>query len=326
MLASDVVEMVCAAHLSSYVEGQFQERGGLMVVGDPGVLKSTFIGLLDTQYHDALMLSDVNVQTLIKFRGALASGQIKTLVLPELAKVYERMDATAQNVEGTLRALVGEGFQAASFEDARIARTRARCTVIGAMTPRTQASRFDRWEESGFNRRFLWSLVYLDDPHVLDRAVVEWQRIDFGITHVPRPPVGGTIPNLTTREERRRLQMLVKYQPGGSHALQLQLLTRMLSVLRWWYEQTGDTRDPAETLYRWGRSLGKEGAGIEMPEPGKANSRQERERVSSSAGAVLARSRWGKKKPRKRKGPVKKGTRKQRSRKAPSKRKRKPSK
>lgn len=303
MLASDLVEVLCAAHLASLVEGPFNERGGIMVVGPPGVLKSTFVSTLDHHYQDAIMMSDVNVKSLVRMRDAIASGKVNTLVLPELAKVYERADVTSMNVEGTLRALTAEGFSAASFEDSRVNRLQARAVVIAALTPSLVETHFSAWEESGFNRRFLWCLIRLSDPTALERAAVNWKRIDFRIRHVPLAPLGSKIPNLTEHAERKRLAVLVKYQPGGDHAIQIQLMVRILAVLRWWYNETGDRRDPMQTVEAFAVSLGRAGAELELEEPSKPNLKAEQKRVAHSAASTLAHRRWNKrKKPIRRKG------------------------
>ncbi len=306
MQASDLVEVLCAAHLSYHVQGPFRERGGIMIVGPPGVLKTTFVSVLDRQYQDALMVSDINVKTLIRMRDAIAAGKVNTLVLPELAKLYERQEVTSSNVEGTLRAMVAEGFASASFEDHRINRLKAHALVIGALTPSTQTKYFSSWEETGFNRRFLWSLIRLKDASVVERAAINWTRLNFRLSHVPLPPLeDGGIPNLTSVRERQRIAVLVKHQPGGDHAIQIQLLTRVLAVLRWWYEQSGDIRDPMDTVERFGESLGKDGAAIDVGRPPSADTLRERELLSHSAGRTLAQRRWRQEKKRKR-TPVKK--------------------
>jgi hypothetical protein len=269
LLATDLVEILCAAHLGSLVESPFQERGGIMLVGPPGVLKTTFVNALDRTYQDAVMMSDINVKQIIRMRDAIASGRINTLVLPELAKVYERVESTATNVEGTLRALAGEGFIAASFEDSRVNRLTARAMVFGALTPSTVTKRFEGWEESGFNRRFLWCLIRLEDPLALERAAIQWKRIEFRTRHLPLAPLGSTIPNTTTQKERQRLAAIVKYQPGGEHTLQIQVLTRTLAVLRWWYKEIDDPRDAMETMESFADSLGKSGVALELPDPDK---------------------------------------------------------
>jgi len=293
MRASDLVEILCAAHLGNMVEGPFQERGGIMVVGPPGVLKTTFVSVLDQQYQDAIMLSDINVKSLIQLRDAIASGKINTLVLPELGKLYERADVTAKNVEGTIRALAAEGFAAASFEDSRINRLTARSMIIAAMTPAIVTAHFTGWEESGFNRRFLWALLKLADPNALERAAVAWQRINFRMAHVPLPPLNGSIPNKTTLRERQLLLNMVKYQPGGDHAIQVQLLTRILAVLRWWYAESGSVRNAMDTVTAFAPALGKTGVALRLPNsPDSVDEALEQQVAMSNAASQLARKRW----------------------------------
>lgn len=296
MRISELIEVVCATHLASFVESPFSERGGLIIVGAPATLKSTAAFVLEKSYSDAVTLSDINAQGLIALRDAIAAGSIRTLVLPEIAKLYERHPQTASNVEGTIRALAGEGFAAASFEDQRINSIKARATVIGALTPAMQRKQFKGWEESGFNRRFLWSLLRLKDAHALEQAVIDWKLIEFNITDVPRMPLtGGQIPNLTTADDRRQIHRWCKYQPGGNHALQIQLLSKILAVLRWWYREKGDRRDAMTTVGAFAVSLGRDGAMLDF-EAGPTR-RTARRRVSTHvAGQTLAKRRWGKKK------------------------------
>lgn len=252
------VECLCAAHLSSYVESPFTDRGGIMVVGPPGVLKTTLVTVLDRQYHDVLVMSDLNMTKLTAIREQIGAGNIRTLVMPELAKLYARHVHTAANVEGVLAALAAEGFRSASFEDERANRYTARATIIAALVPSFLMRQFSRWEESGFSRRFIWSFVKLSDPYVLTRAYEQWTRINFAVGALPRPPVSGdSIPNLLTDAERRELVHLVKHQYGaGSHEIQLQLLARMVNVLRWHYMETKSTRDAMETVTIFARTLG----------------------------------------------------------------------
>lgn len=258
---SALVEVMCAVHLSSYVESPFDDRGGLMIVGPPSVLKSTMLGFLDHNYHDAISVSDINARSLSDLRDAIASKIVRTLVIPEYAKLHARHPYTAMNVEGVLQALVSEGFTAPSFEDSRINRLRARVTLLSAMVPKFQVDHFRHWEESGFNRRFLWSLVRLKDPEILERAVEEWKRVDFKINHVPMTPMTERIPNATTKAERAELRRLCKYQPGGSHSIQAALLSKVLAVLKWWYPMLGRSeRQAMQAVRSFSQTLGKEGA------------------------------------------------------------------
>lgn len=301
MLASDLIEVLCAAHLSFHVDSPFEERGGIMIVGPPGALKTTFLGVLDQQYHDAVAMSDINARGLVDLRDQISNGAIRTLILSELAKVYERQESTAQNVEGTLRAMTAEGFQAASFEDQRISRLRARAMVIAGMTSATREKRFKAWEDSGFNRRFLWCLIRLADPEILVRAVVNWKLLKFQFDHVPRPPLTGKIPYQVSRLESSVLRGWVKYQPGGSSALHVQIIAKILCVLRWWYKETSPERDAMATLCRFAESLGRHGAEVEISEeePSKAELSRVRRKAHrtqvSEAARRLALSRRRKK-------------------------------
>jgi len=265
------LEVVCAVHLASYVRGAFPERGGLMVAGPPGVLKSALLDVLDKTYPDALKLSDVNMPTLIALRDQLSTDTIRTLLIPDLAKLYERDPRTASNLEGTLRALVAEGYTAAAFEDSRVSRFTARACVVAALTPKLWSDKFAAWEDSGFSRRFLWALVRLKDPRVLDRAVERWRPLALRLgRHVALPALDRGIPNLVSPRSRRTLKALLKYQPGGMHATQFALLAKVLAVLTWHYRQTRRRGQPAEraldTLRVFAPCLGKEGAQLVVRE------------------------------------------------------------
>lgn len=269
-----ILECVCAAHLSAYVDAPVEDRGGLMVIGAPGVLKSTLLGFLDRNYSDALAVSDINARGLIELRDQIAGGIVRTLILPEMFKLYERHATTASNVEGTLRALVAEGFHASSNQDQQVQRTIARCMVIGGMTPMLLELNSRRWRDSGFARRFLWSLIALENPQALTRSVIEWTPVNIGISHSLPPVPGSKIPFATvSRVERERLEMQVKHQQGAPHNLQHLLLCKMLVVLRWWYRMQDKRADPDkdawQTIMLFARTLGKSGAYIrvEMPQP-----------------------------------------------------------
>lgn len=259
-----LVDAICAAHLAHLVDGSLEQRGGLFLVGPPGALKSTLTEAL-SQYPDTLLLSDVNITSLINIRDALTGGSVNTLVFTEYAKIYERNPQTAVNVEGTLRALASEGFAAASYEDQRIARRKAYACIVGAMPPKIQDKHYVRWNDSGFNRRFLWAVYGLRGAHVLDEAASNLERLDFGVKDVIRvPPIGRTIPMLLSNEERKRVQILVKNQPGNSHTQQIQMLTRMWAVLKWWYSDCGVPYETDATIESFAKALSKEGTDLDL--------------------------------------------------------------
>lgn len=266
------LECVCAAHLSAYVDAPVEDRGGLMVIGSPGVLKSTLLGFLDRNYADALAVSDINARNLVELRDQIAGGIIRTLILPEMFKLYERHASTSANVEGTLRALAAEGFHASSNQDQQIQRTVARCMVIGGMTPMLLELNSRRWRDSGFSRRFLWSLIALENPQALTRSVIDWTPVNIGLPDALPPVPGSKIPSSTvTRAEREKLEMQVKYQQGAPHNLQHLLLCKMLVVLRWWYRMHERRADPDkeswQTILLFARTLGKSGAYIRVELP-----------------------------------------------------------
>src|SRR6476646_6884687 len=134
MKARSLLEVIDAAHLSYYVESPFPSRGGLMLVGPPGVLKSTFIASGLSDYPSALVLSDLNVQQLVRLRDDLSGGRYTSIGFTEFEKLYQRASSTSENIEGHIKALVEEGFTRASFEDQRMATMSARALVVGAMT------------------------------------------------------------------------------------------------------------------------------------------------------------------------------------------------
>jgi hypothetical protein len=106
---------------------------------------------------------------------------------------------------------------------------------------------------------------------------------------------GSQIPNETTQAERQRLSVLVKYQPGGDHAIHIQLMTRILAVLRWWYRQNGDRRrDPMATVERFAESLSRSGAALTFAPEDKPPSRSKVK--AHDAAQMLARRRWSKRK------------------------------
>lgn len=254
-----IIEVVCAAHLASYVESPFQHRGGLWLVGPPGQLKSSLIEPVDS-YQDVVTLSDVNTKTLMQLKGELSTGSIRTLVIPEMQKLYERDPRSALNVEGAMRALVEEGYRGASFEDSSINRFRARACVIGAMNEETQTDHWERWK-TGFARRFLWCLVRLQDSEILLDAIQKWKLAEIGVGIIPKAPTPRTIPNLITEPERIKIRQLIKYQPKPA-VIPYELLCKIAAVLKWHYQRAGLARKAMETVTEFSACLGKEGAEI----------------------------------------------------------------
>jgi hypothetical protein len=251
---STFMECVKAAHLSSYVQSEFQQTAGMFIVGPPGVMKTTILRALDS-YESVLTLSDVNSKVLHGIiKSQLTANTIKTLVLPEVQRIYERDPRTAAGVEGTIRSLVEEGFSGASFEDPTVSRFTARALVIGAMTDKFRDDNWQRWNDSGFARRFLWCLIRLGDPSILMNAVEmgRMAMVQDDVVAMPTPPLG-QIPSLESHL-RKRLRSLVRKQPKPSN-VQYELLCRMAAVLDFYYKRNKLKKDAIETLHEFGGAI-----------------------------------------------------------------------
>jgi len=110
-------------------------------------------------------------------------------------------------------------------------------------------------------------------------------------------PLGSTIPNKTTQRERQRCAALVKYQPGGDHAVQLQVLIRILAVLRWWYAESGQPRNAMDTIERFAPALGRTGVSLELPSgPDEVDEAMDAQiqMAAHNAASLLSRKRWAK--------------------------------
>lgn len=261
--AATLIECICAMHLTSYVRGLGDHRGGLWLVGPPGVMKSTFVDFLE-DYENVISFTDLNSKSLMGLKGQLSIGSLRTLILPDFQKLYERDPRTAANVEGSIRAFVEEGYRGASFEATEVLRFKARATVIGAMTSELQEEMWKRWTDSGFARRFLWCLIRLDDPDILMRAVEEWQLQDFGELVRPNLPTTREIENNLTKEDRQRIRPWVRHQPKPNNFC-FELLCKIAVVLKWHYGRRGIAKDALETVEEFSGCLGtngKEGANI----------------------------------------------------------------
>lgn len=251
---STFVECLKAVHLSTYVQSPFSHMCGMFVVGAPGVIKTTLLEFLDP-YETVLTLSDINTKMISSVvKSQLTNNSIKTLVLPEVQRIYERDPRTAAGVEGTIRALVEEGYRGATMEDPTVTRFRARACVIGAMTESLRDSNWKRWTDSGFSRRFMWCLIRLADSSVLMDAVEKGKlaQIDGSIVQMNTPPMG-SIPALP-EAQKKRLRPLVRKQPHPSN-VQYELLCRMAAVLTFYYARTGSKKDPMKTIIEFGNCL-----------------------------------------------------------------------
>lgn len=261
-----MIECIRAAHLSVYLESPFNHGCGMFLVGNPGTIKTTLLEVSAHPYDSALVLSDVNSKTLNKLKGRLTNNSIRTLFFTEYQKLSERDPRTALNVEGTIRQLVEEGAHGAGFDDSTIIRFTARASVIGAMTEKFRDLNWERWTDSGFARRFLWCLIRLETPEILNDSVEAWVKAEFITRGIPMfPPENHSIPNLLTRADRKRLRPLVRHQPAPANVA-YEMLCRIAAVLEFYYQKAGLKKSALETVEEFGNCVvgGADLTGLEL--------------------------------------------------------------
>jgi hypothetical protein len=257
-----ILEAVCACHLASYVPGPVEDRGGVMFIGPPGVLKSTFLDVLD-EFHNAAIISNLNTQTLMKMQGDFISGNTRTIAIPELQAIYKGDPRTSARLEQALMQLVAEGHRGASWQDTRRQKFKSRAMVFGAMTPTFYDRMSGPWEDSGFLRRFIWVAYTLQDPDVLMDAITQWKRAEFGGVAIPKPPANNTIPDSLSVDERREIRGWLKHQPAP-HEIQFSLLCRATAALRWHYATRKLRKNALDTMREFAATLQKDAAVVRV--------------------------------------------------------------
>jgi hypothetical protein len=258
--AECLLEAICALHLASYVhDSPVHDRGGLMLVGPPGMLKTTFLDVLDTNYHNAIAASNLNTTTLLKMQGQFYNGSMRSLILPDMQAMYAGDPRTAARLEQAIMQLAGEGNRGASWQDSRTQKFKSRCAVFAAITSRQFEQMSSRWDDIGFSRRFLWASIALADPEALMDAIEQWQRAELGVIKIPDPPLNGTIPNLIGQTERRAIRSWLKYQPGP-HEIQFSLMCRATSALVWHYRERRIKDDPLAVMREFAETLQRDAA------------------------------------------------------------------
>jgi len=259
MKPETLIEVIEAGHLTSFVQSEFPQRGGIMLIGPPGVLKTTFIESAVYGYPSALVLSDLNINSLMKLRESLISGRFSTVAFPEFEKLYARKAETASNVEATIKQLVEEGFTNASFEDQDAITTKVKAFILGAMTHSFYKTKVSIWRESGFKRRFLWVGIRLGDPDRIMKAIRHNKKIELGGIWRRHPT--GSIPFHLTQKECKEIE---KHMASQWEATPYALIQKIFAVLKWKYEdQPGKAM---AIISDFAASIKNELADVELPE------------------------------------------------------------
>lgn len=260
MHISTLLSVVSASHLTAYVTSPFPDRGGLMLVSPPEHLKSTIINVL-RPYPNALVVSDMNQRMLSELIADAGTERLHTIAISDFHKLFERHSSTSANVVGTLRALTGEAFSGAAFQDARINRFDSRAFVVGALTPSAYERHMPGWLEDGFARRFLWVLYRIRNRAPLMNAILEWKAYDFGEgVRFPLPLV--QLPFSVTVSEMKNLKSMVANQYGDT--IPWQLLAKIVSVLRWDFKRRGQRDQSMALIKSFSEGLGKGGADVTL--------------------------------------------------------------
>jgi hypothetical protein len=232
-----LIEILDAAHLTSFIDSPFPQRGALMIVGPPGAMKTTFIHAALDEHPSALFLSDLNINSLMRLRESLVSGRYRTIAFPEYEKLYQRKADTSANIEGTIKQLIEEGFTRASFEEQDAITFTARTFVVGAMTHSFYTQMIGKWRESGFKRRILWVGIKLDNPDKIMEAIRKWELIK--VDGIPRKYPTRNIPFEVTDAESRNIEKMLE---GQWEATPYVLLKKIFAVLKWKYGKNDPQR------------------------------------------------------------------------------------
>lgn len=237
-----------------------------MLVGPAGVMKTTLLDVLDNNYHNALAISNSHMSTMRKLQPSFYNGQVRSLCFPDLQSIYAGDPRTANRIEQMMMQLSGEATRTiGGDEDSRYAKFKGYCTMFAAMTPSFYTSHMNKWEESGFSRRFLWATYTFQDPEILMRAIAQWTRASLGSVSVPTNPVQQSIPDTLERIDREEIQTWLRHQPQP-HEIQFQVLCKATSALSWHYMNNKIKKNAMETMREFAEVLQHDAALLKLPD------------------------------------------------------------
>lgn len=276
----ELVEVVCAAHLSVYVEGPFKSRGGLMLVGPPAAMKTSVLNHLKAYPH-AQVISDITSQSLTRIQQDIASARIHTVAVQDYQKLYERHPMVASNIEGNIRSLIDEGFTCAAHQEARLNRPTARAVFMGAVTPDLLEKKGTAWLDGGFARRFLWFRYSLSDPDTILQSIADWNPVRLEHPTIPTPK--GPIPFTLTQTEKVACLSMIQDQYGKE--IPYILIMKVLCVIKWHFDKQGKSAKQAlELLSRFSAGLKKEACEVDVSNSKKKGNKKDATKDKSDNG------------------------------------------
>lgn len=251
-----MVEICAAMHLSSEIQGDFKQRGGLIFVAPPGQLKTTAIEIVELFPHSRVV-SNLTVKALSTMRQDFLSGAIKTMAFSDLENIYRRHSSVSSQIEGVLMGLVEEGFRNPAFSDQRTSVLPAQCAIVGGIAIKAYEERISSWLDSGFARRFLWSkyTAHEDVVKQLEQSIVDWKKraLVNGFTmKIPVNPITVEI----TKEESEKILWQLRFQ--YDRRTPFVISKKIVGVLLWKF---GKNRKKAWDIWNdFAESLQKDGA------------------------------------------------------------------
>jgi len=262
MKAESLLQVLCAAHFAYKVRPDpFNRRGGIMLVAPAGHGKTTLLSKMSTELPKMLDISDLTTRQVSSLRSRILEGKYCTLILDELEKLYQRKDATAQNVEGAIQAIIEQGFQDVPGERPEIMGMPAQALVIANCTEEFFSRQLRRWS-TAFIRRWLICQYRLKDPDMFADAIERWKlrELKDGMLFVIPSE---TIPYSLTIYESRRIRKWLMMN-NQDEKTPYQLLQRIACVLRWKCRKLGRKRDTTfEILEDFSQCLQKHGTSLD---------------------------------------------------------------
>ncbi len=257
MKFSTLIEIVSATHLSSLVNSGDvgEERGGIILTAPPGHLKTSAIEYLD-QFPKTKMISNITVGKLNDLRESFIAGEIRTIAFPDYDMIYKRHSSVAEQIEGILMSLTGEGYRQGGFFDQRVNVLKSRVTVVAGITLKCYEKKIADWLDSGFARRFLFSRFRVKNPDKMEEALARWKRAQLDNDFYMRVPHSGkTIPYALNEKQATKVLWELRFQ--HDRKIPYILAQRIISVLAW--------KHPRKYWGIWNDfapSLGKDGAEV----------------------------------------------------------------
>lgn len=262
MKASSLIQVLCAAHWSyRVVPDPYQRRGGIMLVAPGGHGKSTILTRMSGELPKMLALSDLTTRQAVSLRSSIVEGKYRTLVIDEMEKLYQRMDSTAQNVEGTLQALIEQGFHDAPGERPTEDVMRAQCLVIANMTEDFYVRKTRVWADA-FMRRWIVSKFRLENPDIFADAIERWKRVEIKDGMLFMMPMED-IPYSVKPDEAHAMRHWLQIANRDDKTPQ-QLLHKILSVLRWRCKKSEVKDTSFEIMTDFSESLRQKGSEMKL--------------------------------------------------------------